>query len=106
MKKLIFLLFSVLLFTAASAQERPNHEIHAAMVYNFIKYVQWPNESEAGDFILGVVGDDKIFSTLKQWYEGKAKGSKKFVVKKLDAASQAGECQAVYVGSSKNRSFD
>ena len=33
--------------TMVTAQERPTHEIHAAMLFNFIKYVQWPNEGEA-----------------------------------------------------------
>ncbi len=106
MKRAILLIFYFALIHNSFAQERAQHEIHAAMVYNFIKYVQWPNESESGDFILGVIGDDKIFATLKLWYEGKSKGSKKFIVRKLDAASQAGECQAVYVGTSKNKTFE
>lgn len=106
MKKAILIIFYFALIIKVSAQERAPHEIHAAMVYNFIKYIQWPNEGDGGDFVLGVVGDDKIFSTLKMWYEGKSKGNKKFVVKKLDTPSQAGECQAIYVGSSKNRNFE
>lgn len=106
MKTLIFLSFSVLLFTAAPAQERPNHEIHAAMLYNFIKYVQWPNEAEPGDFIVGVIGDDNVFTTLKQWYDNKPKGAKKYVIKKLASAAEAGDCAVVYVGKSKNKEFD
>jgi hypothetical protein len=106
MKTLILL--ALLVFTAgsASAQERPTHEIHAAMVYNFIKYVQWPNEGEAGEFVVGVLGDDNVFNTLKQWYDGKPKGSKKYVIRKLSAAAEAAECHVVYVGKSKNRDFD
>ena len=106
MKTIIFLCFSVLLFTTAPAQERPNHEIHAAMLYNFIKYVQWPNESEAGDFVVGVIGDDNVFTTLKTWYDNKPKGAKKYVIKKLASAEEAGSCQVVYIGKSKNRDFD
>ncbi len=106
MKTIIFLCFSVLFFTTASAQERPNHEIHAAMLYNFIKYVQWPNESEAGDFVVGVIGDDNVFATLKQWYDNKPKGAKKYVIRKLASAAEAGDCQVVYIGKSKNRDFD
>lgn len=106
MKTIIFLCFSVLFFTTASAQERPNHEIHAAMLYNFIKYVQWPNETEAGDFVVGVIGDDNVFATLKQWYDNKPKGVKKYVIRKLASGAEAGDCQVVYVGKSKNRDFD
>lgn len=103
------LLVSMLLASATlivTAQERPTHEIHSAMLYNFIKYVQWPNEGEPGDFIVGVIGDDNVFNTLKQWYDGKAKGSKKYVIKKLSSSGEASACQVVYVGKSKNRDFD
>jgi hypothetical protein len=106
MKTFIFLCLSVLIARNAVAQERPTHEIHAAMVYNFIKYVQWPNETESGDFVVGVLGDENVFNTLKQWYDGKPKGSKKYVIKKLASAEEAADCQVVYLGKSKNRDFD
>ena len=92
--------------TLVSAQERPVHEIHAAMLYNFIKYVQWPNETEPGDFVVGVIGDENLFNTLKTWYDGKPKGSKKYSIRKLDNAQEAGNCQVVYLGKSKNREFE
>ena len=88
------------------AQERPTHEIHAAMLYNFIKYVQWPNEGEAGEFVVGVIGDENVFNTLKAWYDGKPKGTKKYVIKNLASADEAGNCQVVYVGKAKNKVFD
>jgi hypothetical protein len=106
MKKTMILLTMALFAYCAQAQERPTHEIHAAMLYNFIKYVQWPNESEAGDFIVGVIGDEKVFNTLKQWYDGKPKGNKKYVIKMLSEPTEASDCQVVYVGKSKNREFD
>lgn len=82
------------------------HEIHAAMLYNFIKYVQWPNEAEAGEFVVGVMGEDDVFNTLKTWYDGKPKGSKKYVIKKLSSAAEASTCQVVYLGKSKSREFE
>jgi hypothetical protein len=92
--------------TAVTAQDRPTHEIHAAMLFNFIKYVQWPNEGEAGEFVVGVIGDDNVFNTLNQWYNGKQKGSKKYVIKKLTSAGESSTCQVVYVGKAKNKDFD
>jgi hypothetical protein len=106
MKRSVFLLLMVLCVSYTQAQERPTHEIHAAMLYNFIKYVQWPNEAEAGDFVVGVIGDENVFNTLKTWYDGKPKGSKKYVIKKLSDAAEAGDCQVVYIGKSKSRDFD
>jgi hypothetical protein len=106
MKKTVFSLAFLLTVGLATAQERPTHEIHAAMLYNFIKYVQWPNETEAGEFIVGVIGDENVFNTLNTWYNGKPKGSKKYVIKKLASAAEAGDCQVVYVGKSKSKEFE
>jgi hypothetical protein len=105
MKKSIFMLMLVAA-TTVSAQDRPTHEIHAAMLFNFIKYVQWPNEGEAGEFVVGVIGDDNVFNTLNQWYNGKAKGNKKYVIKKLASADESSSCQVVYVGKAKNKDFE
>lgn len=106
MKKLIFSVFALCLAWGAQAQEKPLHEIHSAMLYNFIKYVQWPNEGEGGEFIVGVLGEDDVFNTLKQWYDGKPKGSKKYVIKKLASATDATGCAVVYVGKNKSSQFD
>lgn len=92
--------------TAVNAQERPTHEIHAAMLYNFIKYVQWPDEGAGGEFVVGVIGEDNVFNTLKQWYDGKPKGSKKYVIKKLSSSAEASACHVVYVGKSKSKEFE
>lgn len=91
---------------AVTAQDRPTHEIHAAMLFNFIKYVQWPNEGDGGEFVVGVIGDDNVFNTLNTWYNGKQKGSKKYVIKKLSSANESSSCQVVYVGKAKSKDFD
>lgn len=107
MKRLVVFFLALLGATAAQAQaEKPMHEIHAAMLFNFVKYIQWPNEAEGGDFVLGVMGDEEVFNTLKTWYDGKAKGTKKYVVKKLASAEEANACAVVYLGKSKSREFE
>lgn len=106
MKKTAIFMVMACITAFANAQERPVHELYSMMVFNFTKYVQWPNESEAGEFVVGVIGDDKIFATLKQWYDGKPKGSKKYVVKLLSSPAEAADCQVVYIGKSKNKDFD
>lgn len=105
MKKPIIVML-LLAATMVNAQERPTHEIHAAMLFNFIKYVQWPNEGEGGEFVVGVIGEDNVFNTLNQWYNGKAKGSKKYVIKKLSSADESSSCQVVYIGKAKSKDFD
>lgn len=90
----------------ATAQDKPLHEIHAQMMFNFIKYIQWPNEAEGGEFVVGVMGEEDVFNTLKAWYDGKPKGSKKYVVKKLTSAADAANCSVVYLGKGKSKEFE
>ena len=106
MKNLVVFVVAVLAAGAVRAQERPNHEIHAAMVFNFIKYVQWPDEGSGGDFVVGVMGEDEVFNTLKAWYDGKPKGAKKYVIKKLSSADEASTCHVVYLGKNKSKEFE
>ncbi|MBL7857922.1 MAG: YfiR family protein [Cyclobacteriaceae bacterium] len=106
MKNLSFTVLAVFSLIGSFAQEKPTYELHAGMVYNFIKYIQWPNETEDGDFIVGVMGDDNLFDLLKTRYDGKPKGSKKYVIKKLASAGEAASCQVVYLGKSKNKEFE
>ena len=93
-------------FLATAQEEKPLYEIHSAMLFNFMKYIQWPNESEAGEFILGIFGEDDVFNTMKTRYDGKAKGTKKYVIRKLANAAEAANCNVVYLGRSKNREFE
>jgi len=106
MKKIILLVALMAGGLGLSAQEKPIHEIHAAMLYNFIKYVQWPNEADGGEFVVGVIGNEEVYKTLKGWYDGKPKGTKKYVIKSLTSAEEAATCAVVYIGKGRAKDFD
>lgn len=108
MRKVVLLSLFVVLSAGAgfSQSEKPMHEIHAAMIYNFLKYIQWPDDGSAGEFVVGVLGEDNVFNTLKSYYDGKPKGAKKYAIKKLADASEAASCAVVYIGKNKSKEFD
>jgi hypothetical protein len=108
MRKLaLFVLIGFLAAFSAQAQtEKPIHEIHAAMIFNFLKYIQWPDEGAGGEFVVGVIGEDDVFNTLKGYYDGKPKGSKKYAIKKISDPSEAASCSVVYIGKSRSKDFD
>ncbi|MFM7854538.1 MAG: YfiR family protein [Flammeovirgaceae bacterium] len=92
--------------TFGQTTEKPMHEIHAQMIYNFLKYIQWPDDADGGEFLLGVIGEDDVYKTLKNYYEGKPKGSKKYKIKKLSSADEAASCAVIYIGKSKSGQFE
>ena len=88
------------------AQDRPLHEVYSMMVFNFIKYIQWPDHDKAGEFVIGVVGNNDVYTTLSSWYGGKAKGNKTYVIKKFSSAAEVTDCQLVYIDRSKSGEFE
>ncbi len=97
MKKLILVpLFSIVLMSFA-VTNRPEHELHAMMVYNFVKYIEWPTSQE--DFTIGVIGDNEVYNTLNDWYGGKIRGGKKFKVVQFQSVEEYLPCSIVYLGS-------
>lgn len=109
MKKLgAIILLSLTSFTGFSSvnnavEDRPLHEIHSMMIYNFIKYIQWPNESQ--DFVIGVLGDDDVYNTLKSWYDGKVRGNKKFSIVKFNSGAEVNNCNILYISNRASNQF-
>jgi hypothetical protein len=103
---IIVSLFLMLGFSSLAQTEKPMSEIHAQMIYNFIKYIQWPNDTEPGEFVVGILGEDDVFGTLKSYYDGKPKGAKKYSIRKLSGAEEAGVCNVVYIGKNKSGQFE
>jgi YfiR/HmsC-like len=108
MKSLKLFVVAALVFASSStfAQERPLHEVYSMMVFNFIKYVQWPDHDKSGEFVIGVVGNNDVYNTLTAWYGGKAKGNKTYVIKKFANASEITDCHLVYIDKSKSSEFE
>jgi hypothetical protein len=97
------LLFS---YSSAFSQERSMEEVYSMMVFNFTKYVQWPDYAEGGDFVIGVVGNNSLYNTLNASYNGKPRGKKVYVIKKFNSASEITDCHVVFIDKSKSKDFD
>ncbi len=108
MKKIQKALVALFIFssTAVFSQDRPMHEVYSMMVYNFIKYVQWPDHSEGGEFVIGIVGNTELYTTLNAWYGGKPRGGKTYVIKKFHNAAEVANCHVVFIDKTKSSEFD
>ena len=105
-KNIKLLAAALLISGCALSQDRPMHEVHSMMVYNFTKYVQWPDHAAGGEFIIGVVGNTDIYNTLNGWYGGKPRGPKTYIIKKFNSAADVTECHVLYIDKSKSGEFD
>jgi hypothetical protein len=106
MKKFKAFVIAVLIAGSAYAQDRPMHEVYSMMVFNFTKYVQWPDHTAGGEFVIGVIGNTEVYNTLSTWYAGKPRGSKTYVIKKFTNAEEMTDCHVVFIDKSKSGVFD
>ena len=105
MKKII-LIFVLFLAIGAQAQDRAIHEVYSMMVFNFTKYVQWPDHSGSGEFVIGVMGNDNVYNTLTECYGGKPKGTKTYVIKKFKSSAEITDCNVLFISNSKSNEFE
>ncbi|GHN00491.1 hypothetical protein WSM22_19800 [Cytophagales bacterium WSM2-2] len=96
----------MLVSSVAMAQDRPKHEIYSMMVFNFVKYVQWPTNDNNKEFVIAVVGNNEMFNTLSTWYAGKPKGTKTYVIKKFNSAAEVTDCEVIFIDRTKSNEFD
>jgi YfiR/HmsC-like len=104
--KKVFLAVAILISGSAVAQERPMHEVYSMMMFNFVKYVQWPDQTASGDFVIGVIGNGEVYNTLNSWYGGKPRNGQTYVIKSYKSAAEMGECDVVFIDKTKSGEFE
>lgn len=70
-------------------------------IYNFSRMIQWPAGSTAGEFVIGVVGDNEIYNSLVAFVANKKVGSQPITVKRFDDPQSVSRCHILFVGDSK-----
>jgi len=70
-------------------------------IYNFSRLIQWPSSTSGGDFVIGVVGDNEIYSALISFVANKRVGSQPISVKKFDDPQSVSRCHIIFIGDSK-----
>jgi len=100
MKKYRLLLAFVLL--SVSVLRAQNYQLHSVFVFSFTRYVQWPDESNQGDFEIQVLGDSPIVAELKKMSESKKVGDRTIKVTKLGASDDIKKCHILFVPADKS----
>ncbi|MGF1638206.1 MAG: YfiR family protein [Cyclobacteriaceae bacterium] len=66
-------------------------------IYNFTKYVKWPNESN-NTFIIGVLGNSDVYASLVEMSEKKKEASGgQLKVVKFNSLADIGDCHILFV---------
>jgi hypothetical protein len=85
----------------ACAQET-DYKAYSLFVYNFMKYVEWPEAQSKGDFTVAVLGDSPINKELQALAASKKLKGRNIVLKKCNTPEEALNCNLLYIASSKS----
>ena len=83
------------------AQET-DYKAYSLFVYNFMKYVEWPEAQSKGDFVIAVLGDSPIIKELQTLANSKKLKGRTIVLKKCNTLEETSGCHLLYVSASKS----
>ena len=87
---------------AENASQR-EYEIKAAYLYNFINYIDWPENAfpaPGGTITIGVVGQNRFGAALEVLNSKQVKG-RTLVLKQITDTKDLDQCQMVFINSSE-----
>lgn len=98
-------------FLAASADrveaQRPSQDqVEAAYLYNFGKFVRWPDSAAQGVLQICVVGEDQFEGVLARLVTGEQINGRKLDARVLDRPQQAQGCAILFVGTAQRAHLD
>jgi hypothetical protein len=90
---------------SASAQQATDYKVHANIIYRFTKYIEWPEDKQAGDFVIGIVGDSPLYEELGALTANKLVGNQKIIIKKFSTGAASYTCQVLFISQEESRSL-
>lgn len=74
-------------------------------IYNFTRYVDWPENYKANDFVIGVLGDCEIYNELITFTDKKKVGNQSISIVCFNNIEDIKKCHILYIPYSKNIDF-
>ena len=93
---LLFLIF----FTRDVGATGNLSNVEAMFIYNFLRHVNWPENSGGESFIIGVYGNSETYNQLVEYTANRKVGAKSIQVHKIASADEIVSCQLIFVPAS------
>jgi hypothetical protein len=90
----------------AQSKAASEYEVKAAFLYNFAKFVEWPESSFAdaqSPLTICILGTDPFGHTLDDALEGKMIGNRRVKLERLKDPALVRQCHIAFVGSAEAR---
>jgi hypothetical protein len=84
------------------------YEVKAAFIYNFAKYVRWPEASTSETtkpFVIGVIGRDPFGQALDDAIRGQSLQGRAVSVKRFGTVEEVADCDILFISSSEKNNL-
>jgi hypothetical protein len=79
------------------AQAANEYEVKAAFLFNFTRFVDWPQSSGSGLFCIGIAGADPFGGALEEAVKGRSAGGHAIAVKHFKPGEESAACEIVFI---------
>ena len=89
-----------------TSQSTTEYQVKAAYLFNFLKFVEWPDDPANGPhekWVIGFIGDTPIGGELTQLVEGKSVLGRDLQVKKFQASDNLRGCNILFISESEKK---
>ena len=93
---ILLFLFMMLKSFSLTAQET-DYKMASLFIYNFGKYIDWPDESRKQEFLIGVYGNDDVKNQLLKTIGTKTMNGTPIVIKQFTNPEEGLNCNMVFV---------
>jgi hypothetical protein len=103
------LAFAISLLSNAPALAQSEDQVKAAFLFNFARYVEWPDRAfadEASPVRICTIGADDFGSVVSAVVEGKSVGMRAVSVEPVSDVASAEGCHILYAGTASDVSPD
>jgi hypothetical protein len=90
----------------ARAQKPSRDDVQAAYLYNFGKFVRWPEAGGHGPILVCVAGEDPFAQTVAHLVSGEQIAGRAVDVRNLDDPEGVGDCSILFVGTPEHSRTD
>ena len=101
----ICLLFILLVGMKPAADEGNEYSVKAMFIYNFTKYIDWPQSTNNKTFRIGIIGKSEIFETLQLVASQKKVDNRQIEIKKITEDDNS-YYQLIFIAKSETQNIN
>ncbi len=97
MKKFAVILLGMIFSTLVVSGTDHLPKSQALYIYNFLKYIEWPDDDVKKEYVIGVIGDAEVARELKTLTNGRNVSSKSIRILSSTNRTELSKCQIIFI---------